>query len=69
MAIASAIAKSGDAALPWSEAQRVIMRSDRKADATRVDWLVRADLLLKTDQSSSLEERCSSSSFERFVTF
>jgi hypothetical protein len=48
MAISSAIAESGDSALTWSQAQRVISTARSQAGTLPVlEWLVRADLLLE----------------------
>lgn len=48
LAIAGAIAKSGDTALPWSEAQRIV-NEKRPQGATLpvLEWLVKADLLIE----------------------
>src|SRR5205823_12436262 len=48
LAIASAIADSGNAALPWSEAQRVVnAKRPQAANFPVIEWLVKADLLIE----------------------
>ena len=48
LAMASAIAKSGNVALPWSEAQRVVNEKRPQAAALPVlEWLVKSDLLIE----------------------
>jgi len=59
LAIASAIAKSGDAALSWSEAQRVANKKRPQGTTVPVlEWLVKAELLIEDGPvSGGLEEK------------
>jgi hypothetical protein len=72
MAIASAIAKSGDAALPWSEAQRFVNKWRPHGAALPVlEWLVKADLLIEDGPVSDDlgGETVLRPAFERFGEF
>jgi hypothetical protein len=54
LAIASAIAGSGNTALPWSEAQRVV--NDKRPQAANlpvIEWLVKAELLIEDGPSGN----------------
>jgi hypothetical protein len=73
LAIARAVADSGNAALPWSQAQ-IALSSKRPQAATLqvLEWLVRADLLIEdgaTSLGSFSGESVLRPAFERFGDF
>jgi hypothetical protein len=72
LVLAGAIAKSGDAALPWSEAHRVV-NEKRPQGATLpvLEWLVKADLLIEDGPVSGGlgGETVLRPAFERFGDF
>lgn len=73
LAIASAIAKSGNAALPWSEAQRVVNENrPQAATLPLLEWLVKAELLIEDGPAGSGglgAETVLRPAFERFGDF
>lgn len=73
IAISRAIAESGDSALSWSQAQRVISTARPQADILPVlEWLVRADLLLEDAPVADVpfdEESVIRPAFERLGDF
>ncbi|PZN75205.1 MAG: hypothetical protein DM484_19375, partial [Candidatus Methylumidiphilus alinenensis] len=73
LAIAKAIAQSGEAVLPWSEAQRVVIeKRPQSATLPVLDWLVKAELLIE-DGPTNTEylggENVLRPAFERFGEF
>ena len=73
LAIANAIAKTGNVALPWSEAQRVINERRPQAGALPVlEWLVKGDLLIEDGPIAAEplgRENVLRPAFERFGDF
>jgi hypothetical protein len=73
MAIVRAIADSGDSALSWSQAQRVISGARPQASTLPVlEWLVRADLLMEDAPAADAplgDESVVRAAFERLGDF
>lgn len=72
LGIAKAIAQSGEMALPWSDAQRVVIEKRPQAATLPVlDWLVRAELLIEDGPGDNGlgAENVLRPAFERFGDF
>ena len=73
LAIANAIAETGNAALPWSDAQRVVNERRPQAGLLPVlEWLVKADLLIEDGPMATEPlsgENVLRPAFERFGDF
>jgi hypothetical protein len=73
LAIANAVANSGNLALPWSQAQLAVNQKVPQAGMLPVvEWLVRNDLLIEDGPSGSLQlggESVLRPAFERFGDF
>jgi hypothetical protein len=73
LAIASAIAESGESSVPWSQAQEAIIAKRPQAASFQViDWLVRQDLLIEDGPDvvdTLVGENVLRPAFERFGDF